>query len=124
MENDSSELEVMKGSAQNPPASIDPKDIKSGTTLLQKLQTFDMYAQPVNFVYNSKSKFSSNYGAFFSFLTIIFSIFVIIDNVIFFQSTTSCQFNKIEDRSQKAMTIDLYSQFLIFFATYDINTVK
>jgi hypothetical protein len=110
-------------------APIDENDIlnkkpkKIIDKIKEKILAFDIYAQPLNLTYQKKSSFKSSYGIFFSFLTLLFCVIIIVDSVVFYKPKNTCQYSQIDDSVQTNYEINLENQFFLFFAVFDKSKV-
>lgn len=106
---------------------IEDEPIKPKTSLtkniLNRILSFDIYSQPLNLTYKSKTYFKTPYGIFFSLLTIAIFTLIIVENVIFFRPNKSCQYKQMEESIFSLYKIDLNTEFFLIYSIYNKETV-
>lgn len=87
--------------------------------LVTKLLEFDIYSQPLNLTYKKRSHFKTGYGIFFSLITFVMCIVIIVDSLVFHKPKNTCQFKDVDDTVIDNYKIDLKSELFMFFAVFD-----
>src|SRR5688572_9782189 len=93
-------------------------------SLKEKFFSFDLYAQPLNLTYDTKTSFKTTYGLIFSLLTFAICAFLIIDNVVFFQPKNMCYYSQMDDNVISTYNLDTVNEFFMFYAIFDKGANK